>query len=338
VRTAADYSTYNLYYANEGNFLDRVKLWFYNNTEGTYDQLIEFVQPPQEFTLLQALDYLITEPLPIAHKNGHIYFLKEYNDRYFLIEEIMAQGFEAVLLYQNTLRPLYVEKVPFTTVVMNLRYNILASATQEIKAARNREELRALMFNFSVEIQRYILEFALQLQAGGSRSPRIDWLISIYQNNLITQEEYPFVISLGGKTRCLRGGEFVDCSITRSELNQTNPYGHLGIVSEDGKNFCIKRLVNLDAEDRRKRPKGTNCMHNGWFKKDLVKLILQLGIEPEVDDWKTYRPKPAEGLEGDALKKYTYWIGNSTKDVLCSVLKRWFKEHDLLFTGTCGGS
>ena len=338
-RTEDDYSTFNLYYANEGNYLDKVKQWFFNNTEATYNQLIEYVQPPREFTLLQILDFLITEPMFIEHKNGHVYFLKEYKDRYFLIEEVMAQGFEAVLLYQNTLKPLYVEKVPFAAVVMNLRYNILVSAAQLIKNVRALEELRRIMATFSVEIQRYILETALKLKAGGARSPRIEWLISIYNNFFIEQEEYPYVISMGGKTRCLRGNAFVDCAVTRSELNQQNEYGHLGLVSEDGTQFCIKRLVNLEHSDRRLRPRGTNCMHNGWFKKDLIQLILKLGIQPPSNDWKNYNPKPIAGiqLEGDELKKYLYWSGNATKDIMCGMLKEWFREHNLLFTADCGG-
>lgn len=83
-----DRTTYDLLYATKQimNYRQRIELLFQDSMIMTFDDIMTALEIDEKDTipLLQALDYIIGERIPINNKFGFVCYLKEENDIYFL--------------------------------------------------------------------------------------------------------------------------------------------------------------------------------------------------------------------------------------------------------------
>jgi hypothetical protein len=156
----------------------------------------------------------------------------------------------------------------------------------------------------------------------------------------------------------VRKKKWKDCEYKEEERVQPvvnpevdNPYGVYGIHQDE--NFCIKELIPLkpgEKVDKRKQKSGSNCLEVGWNKPKLSELCIRLNVDIPPD---SLHPEPQSELERtksgkkvlldwqskgwttDDIARGLYWYQKSKEDI-CSTLRQWFNERNLLVQGTCG--
>jgi len=358
-----DLSTYNLYYQNEENILNFLREIFKIEFSIHLDSIQDKVQVDR-FELVKTLNTLILSNTPIINKYDVECFLREHNNRYYLVDNIIFPGNHLELgLY--TEQPFFVQKKSLKEIVKEKSFSVTINIINRIRDSKSREEVKKELDHLIIDHQELFLEKALSLNLAKKENKLSTWIIDIYKDHIKYNNigEYLVVSTLlKPKMRCLnKSNKWIDClnpvileNKEDIEVFETNKYGYIGII--DGDNFCIKDLRNPEEEtektktDKRQKKTGAKCLEAGWNKDKLALLCIHLEIpisDPEniPTNAREKIMKKASlikilettwyGLSNDDISKALYWY-EQTKQDTCRIIKEWFNEKGLLIKGPCG--
>jgi hypothetical protein len=157
--------------------------------------------------------------------------------------------------------------------------------------------------------------------------------------------------------------------IIKENIIKNNQYGFYGLYNNIKNIFCIRDIRDIDIQDKKDKDHrpiktGLNCI--SWTNPELIKIMLHLKVNvpndfmPELSTKKDllnhidnninskkaskYRyikelltPKMRKESKAEDIRMLLFW-GLESKNSICSELKKWFIEHNLLLEdNTCGG-
>lgn len=350
---AVDLSTYNLYYQNIDDNINRIRKLFSEHFSLSF-QSIQDTLEIDTFQLLQVLSNVIRHNIPIVNKYGLECYLRGSRNEYYLVDNVVLPNDHSEL-YLYTKKPYITENKSLKNTIRDKAFQYNLGIIQILSSLKTKESVKKHLDSLSLEIQELVLENAITHQYKNGPTKLIDWILSIYKPHLRNTGKYKYVsILLLPKARCF-DEKWSDCIY--EEIQQqgnpevNNPYGVYGI--QEGDNFCIKEIIATqvgEKKDKRKEKSGSNCLEVGWNKPRLAELCLKLQLEIPPNE---LNPDAAEelsrnksgkkilldwqgkGWTSDELSRGLYWYKKS-KEEICGVLKQWFNEKKLLIQGQCG--
>jgi hypothetical protein len=359
--TTLDVSTYQLYYQSNENIINGIRDLFsiqFTMKLSTLSDLLKI----DLFPLLKALDFMITYNLPITNKFGIVSYLREENNTYYLVDNIILENNQFNLNYY-TQSPMIIQKKSLNHLIQQNRFQQTIKTIQSLSQAIDQKQIETLLSVMPVETQEMLLEYILEKKYISKKViPLTNWFENIYQNFLKQHKKFKIVSTLlASVNRCLDSEqkEWIDCPpdeekaqvelqtmIDLEDISKNN-YGYYGIL--EGEKFCIKDIRPTQQKDKRFKRTGSNCMEVGFKKPRLAEICLDLGIEikdKENIDLEARssisRTKGGQALletwkdwDDEKFAKGVYWY-KKTQKALCHAIKTFFQEKGLIIDGPCG--
>ena len=363
-RTISDVSTYQLYYQSSENIINGIRDLFSIQFMMKLSTLLDLLKT-ELFPLLKALDFFITYNLPITNKYGIVCYLREENNVYYLVDNIILGNNQYNLNYY-TQTPMIIQKKRLDSIIQQNKFQQSVKNIQLLKQATEQKQVEKLLSVLPISTQEMIIEHILgNKYISKNIIPLTNWVENIYQNVLKQHNKFKVVSTLlGSVDRCLdiEQKEWIDCpvdeekaqielqAITELEDYSKNKYGYYGIVQ--GEKFCIKDIrLNPQQGDKRFKTSGSNCMEVGFKKPRLAEICLELGMEiKDVENIDLEARKTISLSKGDRAKtllevwkdwddeKFArgyYWY-SKTQKAICYAIKSFFQEKGLIIEGPCG--
>lgn len=362
-QTVQDLSTYRLYYQKDQGVIEQLKEIYSKHFSLQFDTIQDMVQVDIG-VLIKVLSDCIRSNRVFVNKYGIECYLREENDRYYLVDNIcLSNGHQELSFYAQ--RPFITQTTSLKEIV---NQHIFSHSMQKISKfcqSETIEEAKVCLDNLPIEIQERALETAIaQKVVNKVQNKRIEFIEKIYSSNLSKKRGVYYSNLLDPYIRCLEPEEkeWKECASQPIEQEDTfevkvdvenNPYGYYGILEDD--RFCIRdirqAIQSKDGKiDKRKVKTGSNCLEVGFNKPKLAEICMHLGIEVDKNDLsadprsefqKTNSGKKLlqewNDWSEDQLAVGLYWY-NKTKKETCGVLKDWFAKHGLLVKDKCGQS
>ena len=294
-----DYSTYQLYY-NEDRIkkitnliFDLFRTKFSASFNDIYNSMLNYT----EFEILTALKYIIDEKHIIINKYGFISYLKEYNNIYFLVDNIVdINNFFSKYYSENII--LHVPTT-FNDIVYKLYIESFPKIVEMIFKINNEDELKKILNNVPLQLKELLLESCLlSLSKNTIKNKKTRDIIINYFKYYYYHIDGTYVSSLlyeeNNTLRCLEDTIWKDCDEKFTELinnvnenrkkllQYNNKYGYYGQENPDIDAFCIRDVTFLygksDSEiklikDKRKIKSGIVCADIN--RENLTKLAVK---------------------------------------------------------------
>jgi hypothetical protein len=342
--TNIDYSTFDLYYANENikKLIETLKQLFEKRFSYTIRELLSVIRGKFNiFELFTSIRKIISENIYIKNCYGINCYLREDSDIIFLVESL-SSGLD-----------LFYSKYPVVTVsnkYETLLDELIISNTQtRLIDALTIDEFKMNILELPVHIQRLYIESALSSD-NDTRSRR--FILEIFKNNINpAKDKY----TLQGETYCFINNNWELCGEDEPKIivEEENPYEYEGLINETDSMFCVRKKVDSA------RTTGRVCM--SWDIKDLIEAAMKLKIQygdiitinkKEINIQQVQKEELGEILKSsskfgalkhvidledvDGMRRAIFYM-NSKKNILCDNLKEWFKSKNLLKESTlCG--
>jgi hypothetical protein len=360
--TQVDMTTYNLYYQNTDDVVNRVRKLFSQHFSMDFQSIQDLLEIDAQ-QLLQALSNIVRYNIPMVDVYGIECYLRESRNEYYLVDNIVLPN-QRPELYLYTKSPFFMRNQSLQTTI---RKKVLAHNLKEIQRLAQLEsesQVKSCLGNMPIDIQEMVLEEAIIQRQNYGETNLIKWVTEALDAFLRTEnlpQGFQLVsVLLPNRPRGfqVRKKKWKDCEYKEEERVQPvvnpevdNPYGVYGIHQDE--NFCIKELIPLkpgEKVDKRKQKSGSNCLEVGWNKPKLSELCIRLNVDIPPD---SLHPEPQSELERtksgkkvlldwqskgwttDDIARGLYWYQKSKEDI-CSTLRQWFNERNLLVQGTCG--
>lgn len=352
-----DLDTYNLYYQTDENIINFLKQIFKIEFSIHIDTIQDRAQLDR-FQLIRVLNLLIQNNIPIVNKYGIECYLREHNNFYYLVDNIIFKNNQSEMgIY--TKQPFFSYQISLDELIHKKSIYQISKIINNISNTGDEK----LILRLSTEFQELFIEHALYIKLhNGIKNKLIDSILKLYKNNIKFNIE-PDIIAvsdlLGIKLRALtKKFKWIDYLqpiklIKDTDINilENNPYGYIGIMEDE--KFCIKEInKGIKKDDLRKEKSGSNCLTSAWNKDKLAALFVELdfkiedpeniptnarGIIMNSPKYLKYLDTSWNNFNDSQLCKILYWM-NTKKDkkVLCTMLKEWFNEKGLLIQGHCG--
>lgn len=306
-----DFSTYNLYYIQDS--VKRISNYIVSMFDDTFSLDLNIIKEKlPEFTsfeILTALRELINKSHAIYNKYNLPSYIKESNNRLYLVDSLSVIGeistdyyteYPTIKKYSNyndVMEPIYIESLP--PIIMQLC------------DSRTMEEVRELLSRLPQEVHEFLIEASIlaeKLKIDQSieiRELLLEFFNSYYGEfdgvwvSWYLDEENP---------RCLFDRTWADCPEGYTELIrarkqqaktdlENNPYGFYGQINTLTNDFCI-RDVSEDIPTKKTQQKtGSRCRN--WKKPRLIDLTVK----------KLKIPIPTEFPEVKVLNKFRALLG-----------------------------
>jgi superfamily II DNA or RNA helicase len=363
---APDAITYNLFYSEDrtDELVDRISTLFRTRFVVRYREIVADAAEYTEYEILQTLDKMIREYIPVPNKYGFHSYLHESNDVYFLISTPRESASLDLVYYTENpaLRP--PADHTLQAIAETRRAQNLADTIDIIFSDVPREEKIRNIDNLPLRVKETLLEGAILTRRARGRSSAIIDLITEHFSRFFSGTDVVVSRLLQGEgvLRCFDGREWADCDESvRKEIAEgqqgakkqmeTNPYGYYGLV--DAKQTFYIRDVSASskksARDTRVITKGKNCKIS-WPMTDLMRVVH--AVKLDYGDCSASKPdiraelerlsqlkQPKVGFsaaELDAMSRedmcrVLHWA-QFTKTAICSALQTWFRDRGLIDT------
>ena len=361
-----DISTYQLYYLNSTKIIEMIKNIFKTHFSVSLSYIKDYTELSY-FQLLSVLSKIISKNIPIQNKYGFTSFLREQNNIYFLVNNIIDIDF---FNYYYCQYPSIKEKSDFNYLVESRYQNYLPQLIRKIKNG-NDIERQDLIVLLPINIQELLIESAIQ-----SESLNVDygielrkWLLNYYKSfirklgdNLIISS---YLKSSEGFLRCYDvkqniwtncnediEEEVEDINKDKKDTLEQNKYGYYGII--DKGEFSIRDVRNkeaLKASDKRiKRQSGKKC--KSWDRDHLLHIIYVLNIsisEKESQKITSSKKELIKKLNIDQVSrtmsekydidfndieintlKNIFFYSKLSKNDMCKIIRTFFENNNLL--------
>jgi hypothetical protein len=343
-RTQDDISTFELYYSNFEELLPRIFQLFQSHDSLTFTVLEEIISPSNNIQLLKALAYIIENNIVIRNRYKLQCFLREENNKYFLVDAAVIP-FEEKGLFEKYGRyvrtPLLTKRKTLDQIARDLEIQKSKVLLDEIihNPPATSKEFEVATKQLPARVLDMFIQAAVERVLENRRSKLVDFTLTIYEEVIYfpRRGEYAAIYEGSAGTKCARyqKGKYswVSCkahipirkerrqaiNVPEEEEKLVIPEGvrYVGVTQEE--KFCIQDLSKTEQKDKRRRTTGAVCVEAGWSKMQLIELIKELGLKENGDD----NPK--------------YWT-SKTKAVICSKIRSYLEERGLVRKGKCGTS
>ena len=356
------YDTYNLYYSEKTVtkliklIINMFKTTFHINLK-TFESTFRTVN---RFIILTALKTIIDKKYVIINKYGFINYLKEDNNNYFLVDSIDDNGNLLSMFYTRT--PILSFENDYNLIIEDLYDLNLVTYLSDLFSRDDKKIVEILQ-----KSPLYVLQKLIELLYNKPEPEEIDnskyKIIMSYLKSFIAKigqvDISSILYSKYNILKCYDGNVWRDCDEKEIELyinNISNKFENLkslakvtGRVDNNGDFY----IVDIRAGDSHKIS-GKKCQT--WKVYELINLIIHLDLEINEDD-KIIKDKSREDLieilktnpklvgdlnidfdttDDDLLKRYVYWgyeKSRKTANGLCSILKQWLIDNNLVLYG-----
>lgn len=350
ILTQEDISTFELYYSSYLDIVERVAKVFEQTDALSLEALTEMVRPQNRIELLKALAHLIENNVPLRTRYGSIAYIREFQNRYYLVESpatpLTTQMNDATAAFRETAKgrsvsaPLWVQEMSLTRLTQKLEQEKALQFLGRLENEhKSEQDIHREMETLPLMVQELLLDTALRLKEDGQETWRVKTILSFFGDQLkrLKVKEYDYAVFFPGQyVKCReRAGkrQWVECEIHDVQvieeekkdpqtirrgmeplplyLNKSDRF--IGIVDEE--KFCIQDTSRMEASDARRRTSGAVCTESGWKKNQLQEVWKHFGL-----------PEPAQG-----------WNKFQKKDI-CVQLRTYLQEKELVKRGRCGTS
>jgi hypothetical protein len=361
-QTIEDLSTYRLYYQNDQDILKQLREIYSKYFTLQFSSIQDIIQVDSG-VLVKVLSDCVRFNVGFINKYGIKSYLREENDRYYLVDNICLPNHHQELEYYAQ-HPFITKRTSLKQLTNEHIYAHNLQQFSKFSQSNTIEEAKIHLDNLPIQIQELVLETAIaQKLVNKQTNTYTKFVEKIYEKNLSKKGKIIYSDLLTPRIRCLNPEEkeWKDCVSKPIEQKEemevkvdveNNPYGYYGILEED--RFCIRDIRNaIDSKngkiDKRKIKTGSNCLEVGFNKDRLAEICIELEIgvnEPLSDNPRVVLEKTASGRK--LLEKWKdwspekialglYWYKKQKKET-CGVLKEWFASKGLLVQEKCGQS
>jgi len=281
-----DYSTYQLYYSKP--FIEEIKTIFVDTFQLDLKDIVSQFPENSLFDIVSSLRDMINKSVVINNKYGFPSYLKEENDKFFLVDSLSTTGGYSLEYY--TKNPTISTGNRFVDIIEELGEDYTSETIRRCCEATDIQEFKQNIVNLSLDIQAVFLESSILALKQNFYTNTRDLVLNYFRNYFINNEEGVYISWLlmehtnkeKNKIRCLIDTTWNDCSDEYAETIkeqkeamdaslENNPYGYHGIIK--GSEFKIRDLSTAATDDKRTEKSGRNC--ETWQKPKLLELILK---------------------------------------------------------------
>jgi len=349
-----DYRTFLRLYSNTPVkiIINTLEEMFRHSFEYTFDSIVENFKKNTVFEILTSLQIIINDNLIVNNKYGLPCYLREHNNKYFLVNSLSVKP---------DVQSLYYVKYPHITSgrsfsdIMNRVYSLsLPNVVEQISKTKNQKDLNKLIKVLPTSIQELFIEASLTAKDKKiKKNKELREMILDLFKSYIKKIENVWVSTFLQEERVLRcnkiKGEIEDwknCdekynnllqeyeSKKQQQMREENPYGIMGKFNPENDEFCIvdfKKEQEAKEKVSEKRKKGTSdkritysgkvCEAGGWKLEELVEIAVnRVKIQPPKD----FRKDDTEQSMLDKIrnneKLNSYLPKNPNKDDLRRIL------------------
>ena len=295
-----DYSTFQLYY-NQGDknkIKEIINLTFRSHFQIELKDLLDKLRNYTEFEVLDVLRELITNNTIIYDKYNLPRYLRENNNIYFLVDNMIVEG--NYLLSYYTQNPILNSNTSFESILDFYFQKQIPSIIETISTTDNNDKFKELLSVLPKNVISIIVENSVIAKIKNVYTPFRDKILEFYKYSINDLTEIKrsllYVHYIGDELRCLNDMEkgWENCSTNDINLYNsskkekrktiakaaTNPYGYYGKISPEGK-FCIAE-VDEEAQKKYKETGDSRSLKTGsvcgtsskWDKSGLLKLVI----------------------------------------------------------------
>ena len=296
-----DDSTYKLYY-NYDN-IDKIKTkiikLFQNIVSIEFNLLLVYINQDaeanyNEIDLLYTLKLIIDNNIPIYNKYGIASYLKEYNNTFFIVNDLHQKVNNLFLYYTNN--PIRKIDRNFLNMINELYIEYFNSDL--LQKLLKLENIDILLENIPYNVQEIILESCILSDKLNLTKNRnfVEKILNKYSNNIVTIKDTifsTFLYERNGDIRCLNDRNiWNDCDedvlstffkFIETQKNEFKEKPLSGKYDIDDKFLIVdKRDRNaVESDDKRDNPKGRACMN---YNRDYLRVMLySLGIKIDIE-------------------------------------------------------
>jgi len=293
-KSELDYSTYQLYYNNPAIkfIIEVIKISFMNTFQLDLREIVSQFPENSLFDIITSLRTMINKSIIINNKYGFPSYLKEENDKFFLIDSLSITGGYPLEYY--TKYPSISTDKTFNDIIKDLGGDYTLNTIDKCCRSTDIQQLKQNIIELPLDIQEIFLESSILALKQNINTNTRHLILTHFRNYFMNNEEGIFISWLlmehpdeqKKKIRCLIGNDWNDCTneyaeIIKEQKNiitsrlENNPYKHFGILSEG--EFKIRILgveeEPKDKDDKRKQTRGKVC--TSWTKPELLNLIVK---------------------------------------------------------------
>jgi superfamily II DNA or RNA helicase len=365
-----DYSTYDLYYDqnSEKSLEYQIALLFHDKSGMNIYQIFEHFPISTEYQILNALNFLISNNIPIKNKYIEQTFLREMRDYYYLVLDISIEPTYMDEFYTSNITA-QEQDISYKEALMDIEFEFLLPAIVTKIFDSNETEIPIIIKSLPSFLKAIILELALKAEIQNidvNRNKRkiiIDTLQDYYSliDNIyvITMDSIPYICFNATTMQIVQCSEDIIRKYNTQKQEQrteisTQYNGYYGLYNPDNNKFCIYRPQEGQKKKGSQLQTGIVCGTGLWNKKNLINVIVKIfripspmkpRFEKEVYKNKIISDRYIQDLYSneelsmmsiEELNNIYHWTTLSAKD-LCIYLRKWLDDQKLLIANTnCG--
>ena len=294
--------TYNIYYNEEDKKTIKEKIIdvFKDIFEISIFEIFEMLNMYNQNVVAQVLSNIIYNNEIIKNKFGINCYIREHNNIIYIVNEISNQD---ILLTYYTKNPNYTMNNTFESIINDVKdFNI-----QNIVDNFCETKDIIMIDNMPTDLKLFILESIILSNKPSDFTKQI---IEYFDEHIKQNKNITFIM-FGNILRCLKDGEWTDCTnedktvfnqIKNKKLKKMKNVPFIGI-SENGIFILKKNDPNDDDIDRRKHKRGMAC--TSYKKGEIIEILKENKIFEEEDD-------------------------KLSRQILCDKIQKYFVENDLM--------
>lgn len=296
-----DDSTYKLYYNydNIENIKTKVIKLFQNIVSIEFNLLLAYINKDTEtnynqIDLLYTLKLIIDNNIPIYNKYGIVSYLKEYNNTFFIVNDLHQKVNNLFLHYTNN----PIRKIDRNFLSMINELYIEYFNNDLLDKLLKLENIDILLENIPYNVQEIILESCILANKLNLTKNKnfVEKVLNKYGNNIVTIKDTifsTFLYERNGDIRCLNNrNTWNDCDedvlstffeFIETQKNEFKEKPLSGKYDIDDKFLIVDKRDRdaVESDDKRDNPKGRACMN---YNRDYLRVILySLGIKIDIE-------------------------------------------------------
>lgn len=295
-----DYSTFQLYYNqdNKNKIKEIINSTFRIYFQIELKELLIILKDYTQFEVLDVLSELISNNTIIYDKYNLPRYLRENNNVYFLVDNMIVEG--NYLLSYYTKNPILISNISFEAILDFYFQKQIPSIIETISTTNDYDKFKDLLNMLPKNIVTMIVENSIIAKINNKETKFRDKIIEFYKYNINDLSENVgsllYIHYMDDELRCLKDVEkgWENCNNDDIKLYNsskkekrktiakaaTNPYGYYGKISSSGE-FCIAE-VDEEAEREYKRTNDARKLKTGsvcgtgkkWTSSGLLKLVI----------------------------------------------------------------
>lgn len=243
--------------------MNRLENIFKENYILSLEEIKSILSEYNDFEILTSLSKIIKQNIPIYNKNGFTNYLREENDKYFLVADINIESLVYNEYYSKNLN--IISKDTVENIINKNISNNLPNLIRYIFSDKYQNNLKKMCLSLPLELQEILIENVISAQEeNNSKNQQIQInILKLYAPYIVKNNDEWLLRLLQNKYRCkTKSNDWNDCTKQQIEkMNETkqeveNPYKISGTYDKD--NFCIvEHLENISLTKTKGKVSGS---------------------------------------------------------------------------------